>query len=473
MLSNVWKLIERVLITPYHPDANHAECLTRGVTQTQAGVTVTVAVPDTRESERLFGVPLAHHGLQPVFLRVANSSDATLRLQFRTLDSRYSTPLEAAACCHFSILKRLSGFGLLGWLITPLLLLIPLKLITAQWANQRMDHWFQSLGFHRRPIAPGESAEGFVFTPMDAGTKIVRVYLMAMSSRAALSETGTSTGIASVPQDIDLTFSLTVPNLAVDYEHRQLIQRTQSEEFEHCTVPRLIERLQSVAAVTTNQSSRGQGDPLNLVVIGSFETLQRAFIGRWDETEAITLATCWKTVRSFLLGSEYRYSPVSPLYLFGRCQDIALQQIRNSINVRLHLRLWLAPFRLHQHPVWVGQISRDIGVRFTTKVWNLTTHRIDPDVDESRDYVLDDLLDVEHVEAAGHVVAMEPSTPAMPRHNLTGDPYFTDGRRAVILLSEQRTRPRFVEWAAASADQSSQGSSRLPSPSKSTADHPT
>ena len=35
---------------------------------------------------------------------------------------------------------------------------------------------------------------------------------------------------------------------------------------------------------------------------------------------------------------------------------------------------------------------------------------------------------------------------AAPRRNLTGDPYFTDGRRAVILLSETRTAPRFVRW---------------------------
>ena len=101
------------------------------------------------------------------------------------------------------------------------------------------------------------------------------------------------------------------------------------------------------------------------MVIGEFDTLLGAFGGRWDETETITLATCWKTVAAFLLGAEYRYSPVSPLYLFGRSQDFALQRIRESINERLHLRLWLTPLRFHGKPVWVGQVSRDIGVRFT------------------------------------------------------------------------------------------------------------
>ena len=132
-------------------------------------------------------------------------------------------------------------------------------------------------------------------------------------------------------------------------------------------------------------------DPVNLVVIGEFETILTAFAPRMRQSETITLATCWKTAMAFLLGSQYRYSPVSPLYLFGRSRDIALQRIRHSINDRLHLRLWLSPLKFRNFPVWVGQISRDIGVRFTPRTWNLTTHRINPDVDESRDYVIEDL----------------------------------------------------------------------------------
>jgi hypothetical protein len=33
-----------------------------------------------------------------------------------------------------------------------------------------------------------------------------------------------------------------------------------------------------------------------------------------------------------------------------------------------------------------------------------------------------------------------------PRRNLTGDTYFTDGRRAVVYLSPERTTPRFVSF---------------------------
>ena len=80
---------------------------------------------------------------------------------------------------------------------------------------------------------------------------------------------------------------------------------------------------------------------------------------------------------------------VSALYVFGRPQDVAIQRACTSIQERNHLRLWLAPMRYEDQPVWIGQISRDIGVRFTRKT--ITTHKIDPDVDETRDFLIQDL----------------------------------------------------------------------------------
>jgi len=146
-----------------------------------------------------------------------------------------------------------------------------------------------------------------------------------------------------------------------------------------------------------------------------------------------------------VFGGEYRYSPVSPLYLFGRSQDFALQRIRESINERLHLRLWMTELRYDGKPVWVGQVSRDIGVRFTLKTWNLTTHRIDPDVDESRDYVLEDLIEAERVDRIGYVPGVGECSRTVPRYNLTGDPYFTDGNRGIAIVSGSRTHARFLD----------------------------
>lgn len=417
-------------ITPYTPRPDEQGFLSRLATRECERAAVGVAVLTSREAEHIFGAALARHGIQPVYVRVENRSRKSLRLQTVRIDPRYFTPLEAAAACHFSILRRLSTFGLLGWFLAPLLLLVPLKLITAARANRRMDAIFRRLGFRLAPIEAGRAAEGFVFTTIDLGTKSVHVRLLPIGPLDVTEPDET-------PLDsVDFDFTIPVQGISADYRGRDFATLVPPHAVRPCTRDELIAALATMPAATTNASADGTGDPVNLVVIGPFEPLLAAFASRWDESETITLATCWKTVKAFLLGENYRYSPVSPLYLFGRHQDFALQRIRESINERLHLRLWLTPLTFANSPVWIGQVSRDIGVRFTTKAWNLTTHRIDPDVDEARDYVLEDLLAAGRVAAAGYLGGVGECAVDKPRHNLTGDPYFTDGKRVAILLRQ-------------------------------------
>ena len=152
-----------------------------------------------------------------------------------------------------------------------------------------------------------------------------------------------------------------------------------------------------------------------------------------------------KTARAFLFDSSYRYSPVSPLYVAGRIQDLALQRARSSINERIHLRLWQTDLRIDGQTVWIGQVSRDIGVRFTLKTWNLTTHRIDPNVDEARDYVVDSLIDGRRVAQMTYASGVGAASSDEPRPNLTGDPYYTDGKRAVLVLSPNATNTAYLE----------------------------
>lgn len=244
----------------------------------------------------------------------------------------------------------------------------------------------------------------------------------------------------------DFAFSIVIPGLKVDYSHKRFDAVADGEGAVDCTEAELRARLGELPRSTTNRRGTAEGDPLNLVAIGEFDTVLNGFGARWDETEIISVESCWRTCKAFLLGSRYRYSPVSALYVAGRCQDFALQRVRQRINERLHLRLWLTPMRFNGKPVWIGQISRDIGVRFTHKTWNLTTHKIDPNVDDARDYVLDDLMEAGRVSLVGYVPGAVAADRAAPRHNLTGDPYFTDGLRAVALFSETRATPQFLNW---------------------------
>ncbi len=374
------QLFQRLFTVAYDPDPSYREFLSRAQTQDSPLAQVTVAVLDAAESERVFGVPLARRGIQPVFLRVVNRGQTQLRLHVVTIDRNYYTPLEAAGVNHYSILKRLSAFGVIGWFFLPLLALfalIPFKLISAYRANRRMDVHFQEHAFRLRPVPAGHEAEGFVFTHLDFGTKVVRACFHAASGPFDLASLPAdaadpltyrpSPGAAAGQPVVDLTFTIAVPGIRADYLRRNFDAIYPSRERVECDLPTLVERLSAIPAATTNKTEKRTGDPVNLVVIGEFATILSAFGARWDECETITFATCWKTARSFLLGSQYRYSPVSPLHLLGRSQDVALQRSRRSINERLHLRLWLTTLHFAGKPVWIGQISRDIGVRFTYK----------------------------------------------------------------------------------------------------------
>jgi hypothetical protein len=422
--------ILRWLTVSYRPVPEEREFLQRVQTQSQDGVEVSVAVLDAVESRRFFGVHMARRGVQPVWLKIANHGSSPYRLNLLSIDPNYFSPYEAAAANHFSMGWRILQFGLLAFLLFPVLIFIlPIKLFGARLANRKMDAFFQQHAFRLRPVHSNCETSGFVFTPLDIGNKIVHVRL---------------TG----PEDFkEFVFTVEVPGLKADYLRHDFADRYSPDQIVDCDIPELRRRIAAAEPTTTNAKGTRAGDPVNLVVVGEFPTLLSAFGARWDETETITLATCWKTFRAFFIGSEYRYSPVSPLYLYGRSQDFALQRIRQSINERLHLRLWTTPLRFQGQPVWIGQVSRDIGVRLTWRTWNLTTHRIDPDVDEARDYVVEDLLQAGRIELAGYMEGVGACDATSPRCNLTGDPYFTDGKRAAMLVSPMRTTPKFVGWA--------------------------
>ena len=419
--------IFRWLLIPYSPCPDSRGFLDAAVTQQRDDLEVRVAVLDNAASRKFFGVPMARRGIQPVWVHVVNRTDRPYRLQFVALDPNHFSPLEAAALNHYSGGKRLLGFGLLAWLLfLPLLILLPIKLLAVRRANRKMDSFFQEHAFRMRPIPAGGEQTGFVFTNLSEGNKIVLVRLLGPDGFQ------------------DFEFSLPVEGLRTDYLRHEFDTLHVADELTEVDMPGLRQYLAAAPQATTNSRGRRSGDPVNLAVVGDFPTVLGAFGARWDETEVISMATCWKTARAFLTGAEYRYSPVSGLFLFGRSQDFALQRIRSSINERLHLRLWATPLQYQGQRVWIGQISRDIGVRLTWRTWNLTTHRIDPDVDEARDYVVEDLMHVDRLEMAGYVDGVGPCGRATPRRNLTGDPYYTDGKRAVVFLSETRTTPKYI-----------------------------
>ncbi|MFM9709683.1 LssY C-terminal domain-containing protein, partial [Streptomyces galilaeus] len=64
----------------------------------------------------------------------------------------------------------------------------------------------------------------------------------------------------------------------------------------------------------------------------------------WIPADPGGLGSSWRIIVSTLRRRSYPTAPVSPLFLFGRMQDLAYQQeVAGSPAQRHHVRLWRCP----------------------------------------------------------------------------------------------------------------------------------
>ncbi len=380
----------------------------RADTMQHGKVRVSVAALSAAESQDLFDLPLARDGIQPVWLKVENANPFDYLFFPLDVDPDYYSPFELAWKYRSKTGLDLNELGLV-------------------FTQHHFPPW----------VPHNETVSGFVFTKADEGAKAVAVDLMS-------------------DQDVKrFDFVVEVPGLRADYLQVDWDGLYDASELRNVDAAELRRVLESLPCCALGGDQKTPADPLNLVVIGPGAAGLKTFIARgWDLTETIHGAAIWRTIQSSLFGHLYRNSPVSPLYVFGRPQDIAMQKARKTVNERNHLRLWLTPYSFRGREVWIGQISRDIGIRLTSKT--LVTHKIDPDVDETRDYLLQDLIRSNYVKRFGYLAGVGTATIETPRFNYTGDPYWTDGLRAIIEISKEPVLPsqvHYLDWAEPKAVQ--------------------
>ena len=351
---------------------------------------MTVAVPSDDESERLFGVSLAQQKIQPVWLEIVNQTPHTYWFAPLGLDPNYFTPYEAANRCKY-------------WFSSA--------------ANQRMRAYFAASAIGSS-VGPDERIAGFVFTNLDRGVKAVNVDLIG-------------------PDKFEqMFFMVNIPGMQADYEEVDLEDFYTKEDIRDVNEDELRAALEAMPCCGTTKDGRGVEDPLNFVLVGTAEDVLPNFVRTgWHLTEILHRRAALQTFWSYFFGGEYRHAPISPVYLFGRRQDLSLQKARQTARERNHLRIWLAPMRFDGKPVWIGQISRDIGLSFSWKTF--VGHEVDPDVDEARSYLFQDMLRSEGLARFGWVKGVGAASPADPYYMDDGGPFFTDGLRAVMLFQEE------------------------------------
>jgi hypothetical protein len=232
-----------------------------------------------------------------------------------------------------------------------------------------------------------------------------------------------------------------------DYAGKENLEDIAEEIIDYTDDAAFRAALEALPCCATNKKGTRNGDPLNLVIIGGRDDAFPALVRRgWHPTEATYAGSVRKMINSAMSGERYPYAPISPMYLYDRPQDLALQKARDNIHQRNHLRLWLSPMRYHGQPVWVGQISRDIGSRLTIHSPYLTTHKIDPDVDEALLALIADLAYSQFLAKLGLVKGVGEASKDAPRQNLTTDPYYTDGNRGALFFSERPTSLADIEF---------------------------
>jgi hypothetical protein len=286
-------------------------------------------------------------------------------------------------------------------------------------------------------IRPRTVTEGFVFAPKALGGRYVDVRLVQDAFQAqtrALAAGSTPAELGDV--ELQFGFALPLPDGIFDYERLDPSATYPDRELPDVDEEELHRLLRELPCCSFGGDNETPADPLNIVIIGdSSDALNSFSRAGWSFTHRITAKSVSRLTGAALLGDSYPVAPVSPLHAFGRKQDFALQRARAGIAQRNHMRLWLAPYTHGGKQVWVGQVSRDIGIKLTAEAPTLTTHIIDPEVDQAREYLLQSLLAQGFVKAFGFVSGSRHATPEEPAYNLVNDPYFSDGKRLVVMLS--------------------------------------
>ncbi len=176
------------------------------------------------------------------------------------------------------------------------------------------------------------------------------------------------------------------------------------------------------------------GDPLNVALVGTEEQVQMAMLAaKWFPADPITFRSSLRIATGTALHRSYENAPVSNLFLWGRKQDLAFEQpVGNDPRRRHHVRFWRSE-KVDDDgtPLWFGAATFDTKVGFSHTTGQIT-HHISPDLDAERNKLIDDLsrtdnlLDVYWVDGFQEKLTGE---------NGGGDPYHTDGRLAVGVVT--------------------------------------
>jgi len=374
--------------------------LKRAETKTEDGITVTVSVLTIDESEKIFGVDLFKKGVQPVWIEITNDNDYVFVFLPISLDPDYFAPNEVAFLYQ----------GLFnGGKVHPQL-------------SKRLNDY----GYEFSKINPGETRKGFVYTNFDPGIKYVNVDLF--------SEEKIETFVFYIVL-YDANEEFEGVNFDIIYSIDEYVSYSNENDF--------IESVMNLPCCIKTKDTKEDAYPINFVFIGNDEDVFSALIRRgWDVTEPYS--NLWTNIdaKKYFSSPLFGTSPMENLYFFDRSQDVSIQKTRKkdkgTIRQRNEIRIWLAPIKYKGKSVWVGTTTKDMGTD-VNKIKDFFTKKIDPDLNETRSYLTEDLILSQNVSKVGWIRTLEPTTEDNPNQSYKEKIWWSDGLVLVLLFDETTT----------------------------------
>jgi len=360
---------------------------TRAQTKSQDNYRVTAAVLSAEESETVFGVSLYKRGIQPVWLEIENKSDEPTWFLPFSVDPDYFSPLEVTYPFHRTLDSRFNG---------------------------QIDQYFlnHAMGLF---LAPKTTRSGFVFTNLELGTKSFNVDLVGEDNQPKV-----------------FTFFISVPGLIADHQKVDFDGLYSTAEIISYDETGFKNALENLACCPTNEDGTEQVGVINLVLVGSGDDLLRILLrSGWNETASEKSASASEQDLISDIPGGYRYDPLNALYYFERIQDASFRKTRATGTGRNVLWLWLSPMRVEGEPVWVGFVSRDLGPQWPS----IKAHKVD--LDEMRDFFMQDLWYAQGVKKYGFVKGATASPISQPKKIFGNISHITNGYWAVIWVSEK------------------------------------
>jgi hypothetical protein len=261
-------------------------------------------------------------------------------------------------------------------------------------ARVDMERHFNRLAMPRY-IPPGQTREGFVFTHADRGAK------------------GFTVDVFSAGEGYSFMFLLRVPGFSPDYANIDFATIYEEGEFSVFHGDELRQAVRDLPCCGADDRGDEDTGAVNVVLIGKGRDLLTALLrSRWVETSTAEAAD------------------KEDVFLFGRRQDAIFRYESFAGDSMYELRLWLAPILHGEDNVWVGQVRHFFGFQRAIGLF-------DPDVDNARNFMLQNLIYGQALESMAWVAGEQVLPIDSLWAGLIQAHFFTDGHRLVLWLSPE------------------------------------